>query len=56
MSDETKPGSNPGIHETPADTRERVYQRARESGVTRDNARRIADEVARTVHNNRRDR
>lgn len=56
MADDTRPGSNPGIHSTPSETRERVYERAREGGVTRDNARRIADEVARTVHSTRRDR
>ena len=56
MSDETTPGKNPNIHSTPAETRERVYERAREGGVTPANARRIADEVARTIHHNRRDR
>jgi hypothetical protein len=55
MADEPRPVPTPGIHSTPQDTRQRVYDRAREGGVTHDNARRIADEVARTVHD-RRDR
>ena len=37
-------------HDTPADTRERTYDRARKEGVPSENARKIADEVARRVH------
>ena len=38
------------IHETPAETRERSYERLRESGVKKDAARRIADDAARQTH------
>ena len=55
MSDPVKPGSPPGIHSTPADTRERTYDRARQGGLSRDAARKVADEVTRTTHD-RRDR
>lgn len=58
MIDETRPGSNPRIHSTPTETRERTYERAREGGIRPDVARKIADDVTRTVHetNDRRDR
>jgi hypothetical protein len=38
------------IHETPADTRERTYDRARKDGIPADAARKIADDVARRQH------
>lgn len=53
QSDSPVPGSSPGIHSTPADTRERTYDRAREGGLTRDAARKVADEVTRTIHDRR---
>lgn len=39
-------------HQTPADTRRINYDRLRKEGVPKDNARRIAEEVARRVHEN----
>lgn len=52
----TGPGSAPKIHDTPAETRERTYDRLRSEGFTRDVSRQIADEVGRRVHTDRRDR
>lgn len=39
------------IHHTTQDTRERAYDRLRESGVTREAAREIAEQTARESHN-----
>lgn len=38
------------LHETPGLTRERSYEKLRETGVTHDTARRIADDAARQTH------
>lgn len=43
-------GSEPKIHHTPAETRERTYERARKSGIAEDVARKIADDVGRRLH------
>lgn len=59
MSDEAPPikidhdpraGSEPKIHHTPAETRERTYERARREGIAPEVARSIADETARRLH------
>lgn len=49
---------NPNIHDTPAETRERHYERLRKDGVPREPARHIADEATRRNHDtwNRRGR
>lgn len=46
------------IHRNPRETRERIYERAREGGTSPDAARRIAEDAARITHEtvNRRDR
>lgn len=41
---------NRRIHHTTQDTRERAYDRLRETGVARDVARTIADQAARESH------
>lgn len=43
-------GSEPKIHNTPAETRERTYERARKGGISEDVARKIADDVGRRLH------
>jgi hypothetical protein len=43
---------NPRIHWTPAETRERNYERLRQEGVPEGPARQIADEAARRSHDN----
>lgn len=39
------------IHHSTQDTRERAYDRLRESGVTREAARQIAEQTVRESHN-----
>lgn len=41
---------DPKMHETPALTRERSIEKMREAGIPADNARRIAEDTARQVH------
>lgn len=43
-------------HDTPADSRERSYDRLRKEGFDRDTSRKIADEAARRIHDTNRDR
>lgn len=52
MSDDTRVrhGSEPRIHHSTQDTRERTYERLRQTGITPDNARRIAEETVRKTH------
>lgn len=66
MSNDRKPrplvhpnaGSEPNIHSTPAETRERTYDRARQGGLSHDAAKETAEQVGRDLHNhlNRRGR
>lgn len=51
MSDEApKFGSEPKIHHSTADTRERAYERLRSTGIPAEPARKIADEAVRSTH------
>jgi len=43
-------GSEPKIHHSTADTRERCYERVRREGVPRDTARAIAEQATREAH------
>lgn len=43
-------GSDPTIHSSAAETRERAYDRARRTGINRDDARRFADQASRQAH------
>lgn len=43
-------GSNRSIHHSTQDTRERAYERLRETGVPRDTAREIAEQATRESH------
>ena len=38
------------LHETPSLTRERSYEKLRETGIPQDNARRIAEDATRQTH------
>ena len=38
------------IHQSTQDTRQRAYDKLRKDGVTKDNARRIAEDTARQAH------
>lgn len=49
---EVTPGSAPTIHHSPADTRERAYERLRGDGIPRETARQIAEQAAREAHRN----
>lgn len=51
MSDQP-PGSQPTIHHSTSETRERAYERARAQGLPRDIARAAAEQAAREAHNN----
>ena len=46
----TEPGSNPSIHHSTSETRERSYARLRETGFTSGVARKIAEQATRQAH------
>lgn len=50
MSDRPQYGSDPRIHHSTTDTRERSYERLRRDGVPKHNARKIADQATREAH------
>lgn len=46
----TQPGQNQTIHHSTQDTRERAYERCRETGISREVAREISERAVRESH------
>lgn len=50
MSDGPKYGSEPGIHGSTSETRERAYDRCRRTGIGADASKKLAEQAVRESH------